>query len=112
MLSQQQGGRGSDIGPEDVRPAQLNLGDELGQELAHRPRRQELLAAFRCAEPGQVDREEAGVVGKRGPDRRDAYTLSGQGLVSRTVRSCEPPLSAYRIRAPSTVRKALVGLWS
>ena len=69
--SSKQGGRGSDVGGEDVGPAQLNLGDELHQELAHRPRRQELLAAFGCAEPRQVDCEEAGVVGKRGPDRRE-----------------------------------------
>ena len=31
----------------------------------------------------------------------NAYRLSGQGLVSRTVDSCVPPLSAYRILSPS-----------
>src|SRR5262245_28793873 len=36
----------------------------------------------------------------------NAYTLSGHGLVSSTVRSCPPPLSAYRIRTPSTVRNS------
>src|SRR5262245_45609074 len=34
----------------------------------------------------------------------NAYRLSGQGLVSSTVGSLEPPLSAYRIRSPSIVR--------
>ena len=35
----------------------------------------------------------------------NAYKLSGQGLVSRAVASRDPPpLSAYRIRTPSTVR--------
>jgi len=32
------------------------------------------------------------------------YRLSGQGLVSSTTGSCEPPLSAYRILSPSIVR--------
>ena len=40
----------------------------------------------------------------------NAYTLSGQGLVSRMVRSCEPPLSAYRIRTPSTARNWTSGV--
>ena len=35
----------------------------------------------------------------------NAYTLSGHGLVNRTVGSCEPPLSAYRTRSPPIVRK-------
>src|SRR6516162_8737690 len=40
----------------------------------------------------------------------NAYTLSGQGLVSRTVGLCELPLSAYRIRSPSIVRKRTCGV--
>src|SRR6516225_224433 len=40
----------------------------------------------------------------------NAYTLSGQGLVSRTTDSREPPLSAYRIRTPSTLRKRTCGV--
>ena len=36
--------------------------------------------------------------------RANAYRLSGQGLVSSTIGSCEPPLSAYRIFSPSIVR--------
>jgi hypothetical protein len=35
----------------------------------------------------------------------NANTLSGHGLVSSSVGSREAPLSAYRIRSPSTVRK-------
>jgi hypothetical protein len=34
----------------------------------------------------------------------NAYRLSGQGLVSITVGPCDPPLSAYLTRTPSTVR--------
>ena len=34
----------------------------------------------------------------------NAYRLSGHGLVSSSVGSCEPPLSAYRIFRPSIVR--------
>src|SRR5262249_39294666 len=46
------------------------LGNELGQELAHRPRRQEILPALGCAETRQVNGEQAGVLGKRGPHPR------------------------------------------
>ena len=34
----------------------------------------------------------------------NANTLSGHGLVSSSVRSCGPPLSAYRILTPSITR--------
>src|SRR3954452_3865434 len=34
----------------------------------------------------------------------NAYRLSGHGLVSRITGACQPPLSAYRIRRPSTAR--------
>jgi hypothetical protein len=40
----------------------------------------------------------------------NAYTLSGQGLVSRTVGFCGLPLSAYRIRTPPAVRKRTCGV--
>jgi hypothetical protein len=40
----EQGGRGSDLRRNDVRRAQVRLGNELGQELAHRSRRQQVLA--------------------------------------------------------------------
>src|SRR5689334_23500000 len=35
---------------------------------------------------------------------RNAYKLSGHGLVRRRVLSWFPPLSAYRMRTPCTVR--------
>ena len=62
---------GPNVRRDDVGPAQISLGDELGQELAHRSRRQEILSAFGCAEPREVDGEQAGVVGKRAPHRRE-----------------------------------------
>ena len=39
-----------------------------------------------------------------------AYTLSGHGLVSTIVGSCERPLWAYRIRTPQAVRKRTCGV--
>jgi hypothetical protein len=59
----EQGGRGSDVRRDDVRRAQIGLIDELGQELAHRSRRQQVLAAFGGAEAGQVNGEQASVLG-------------------------------------------------
>src|SRR4051794_31095251 len=58
----EQGGRGPDIGRDDVRPAELGLGDEPDQEAAHRSRGQEVVDAFGRAEAGQVDGEQAGVL--------------------------------------------------
>jgi len=63
----EQGGRGPHVRRDDVRLAQIRLGNELGQEPAHRSRREEVLSAFGCAEARQVNGEEAGVLGKRGP---------------------------------------------
>jgi hypothetical protein len=40
----------------------------------------------------------------------NAYTLSGQGLVSSSAGYWEPPLSAYRILTPSTVRNWTCGV--
>ena len=77
-----------------MRRAQIRLGDELGQEPAHRSRRQEVPSAFGRAEPRQVNGEQAGVLGGVSQIDANAYRLSGQGLVSRTTGSCEPPLSA------------------
>ena len=51
--------------------SEVRLGDELGQELAHRARREEVVAALGRAEPRQVDGEQAGVLGERGPHRRE-----------------------------------------
>src|SRR3984885_15383842 len=62
-----QGGRGSDVGRDDVRRAQIGLGQEPGQELAHRAGGQEDPPALRGAETRQVNREQAGVLGKRRP---------------------------------------------
>ena len=47
----EQRGRGPDVGPDDVRPAQVGLGDQPGQELAHRSRRQQIRPALGRAEP-------------------------------------------------------------
>src|SRR5256885_869479 len=54
-----QGGRGPHIGCHDMRRAQIGLDDELGQELAHRARREEIVSAFGCAEARQVNGEQA-----------------------------------------------------
>jgi hypothetical protein len=92
------------------------------QRLTELDRNRDSAAAYdRAGDPLRVcgRREQGG----RGSDvRRDevrraqiganAYTLSGQGLVSTTAGSCEPPLSAYRIRTPSTVRKRRTSPWS
>ena len=40
----------------------------------------------------------------------NAYTLSGHGLVRTTVGLCGLPLSAYRIRTPSIIRKRTCGI--
>jgi hypothetical protein len=56
---------GSDIRPDDVRPAQIGLGDECGHELAHRSRREEIITGLGRAEARQVDRDETRLVGKR-----------------------------------------------
>jgi len=69
--SSKQGGRGSDVRPDDMRRAQIGLGDELGKEVAHRSWREEVVTAFGSAEPRQVNSEQAGVLGKCGPDRRE-----------------------------------------
>jgi hypothetical protein len=67
----EQSGRCSHVRPDDVRPAQISLNNQPGQELAHRSWREKVLSAFGCAEPRQVNGEQAGVLGERGPDRRE-----------------------------------------
>jgi hypothetical protein len=91
----EQRGRGPDVWRDDVWPAQAGLGDEPVQEPAHRPRREKLVAALGGAEAWQVDGEQARVPRSREDQiGTNAYTLSDQGLVSNTVRSCGPLLSA------------------
>jgi hypothetical protein len=65
----EQGGRGPHVRRDDVRHAETSLGNESRQEPAHRSRRQQVLPAFGRAETRQVNREQAGVLGKRGPHR-------------------------------------------
>jgi hypothetical protein len=74
-----QSGRRSDVRPDDVRRPQVGFGDQPGQELTHRSRREEVISALGRAEPRQVDREQAGVLGERGPDRRERIHALGPG---------------------------------
>jgi len=46
----EQGGRGSDVRRDEVRRTETRLGDEPNQELTHRLRRQQFLAALGRAE--------------------------------------------------------------
>ena len=104
-----QGGRGPDIRRDDVRRAQISLGDQLGQEPAHRSRRQEILSAFGCAEARQVDGEQAGVVGKRGPDRREREHALGPGTRQQDHRLLRA--TAVGVADPDSVNRPKLGLY-
>ena len=89
----EQDGRGSDVRGDEVRRAQIGLGDELGRERAHRPRGQQVLPAFGCAGARQVNGERRACPESEAHIGANAYTLSGQGLVSTTA-----GFASYRCR--------------
>jgi hypothetical protein len=106
----EQGGRGPHVRRDDMRPSEISLGNELGEEPAHRSWREKVVSAFRRAEPRQVNCEQAGVLGKRGPHRREGIQALRPGTRKQQRRSLEPTLSAYRIRTPSTARNRTCGV--
>ena len=67
----EQGGRGSDVGRDDVRRPEIGLGDELGEETTHGAWRHQLVPPFGGAEPGQVDGDQASVLGEGRPHARE-----------------------------------------
>jgi hypothetical protein len=67
----EQRGRGTDVRRDDVRLAEISLGNQLGQEPAHRSWREKVVSAFGCAESRQVDGEQTCALGKNGPHRRE-----------------------------------------
>src|SRR4051812_26604470 len=56
---------------DDVRRAQVRLGDDTGQKRAHRAWREEVVAPLGRAEAGHVDREHPGTRGERVPELRE-----------------------------------------
>ena len=66
----EQGGRGPDVRPDDVGRPRPASSISLCQELAHRPRGEEIVSGFGRAEARQVNGEQAGMLGELGPDRR------------------------------------------
>jgi hypothetical protein len=50
------------------------------------------------------------VLGQRGPNRRERLHALRRALASSSVNSRAPPLSAWRIRTPSTVRTLSAGI--
>ena len=109
-VPQRRTGRPSpDVRRDDVGPAQTGLVDEPGQEPAHRARRQEIVAAFGCAEPRQVDGEQAGVLGKRGPDRRERVHALRPGAGEQHRRLLRA--AAVGVADPDSVNGTKSGLW-
>jgi hypothetical protein len=74
-----QASRRPDIRSDYVGSPQIGLCNQLGEKLAHRARREKVIAALGRTEPRQVDREQAGVLGERGPDRRERIHALGPG---------------------------------
>ena len=83
---------------------EIGLGDELGQEPAHRARRQEIVSALGGAEPGQVDGEQAGVLGERRPHRRERV----QALRPRARQQQRPAPAGRRCRRSGSSRPSIV----
>jgi hypothetical protein len=65
----EQGGGSTDVGPDDVRAREPEGVGDGNDELAHRPRRQQPIAALRMTEPGQVYRHQVRVLGEPRPHR-------------------------------------------
>jgi hypothetical protein len=59
----------ADVGPDDVRACEPEGVGSVDDELAHRPRRQQRIAALRMTEPWQVDRHQVRVLGEPRPHR-------------------------------------------
>ena len=62
-------GPGADVGADDVRVVELERVRETDDELAHRTRRQQLVAALGMTEPRQVDRHQMCLLGEAQPCR-------------------------------------------
>ena len=82
---------------------EIGLGDEPGQEPAHRPRRQEIVPALGRAEPRQVDGEQAGVLGERGPHPRERVQALRPGARQQHAWPCA---SRRCRRTGSSVRRS------
>ena len=102
----EQGSRGPDVRRDEVRRAQIGLGDELGQELPVARGDSRSSRRSDAPKPGRSTAKRRACSESEAHIGANAYTLSGQGLVRTTTGFCEPPLSAYRIRTPSMAPEA------
>jgi hypothetical protein len=91
-MPSEQGGGGADIGPDDVGAGEPEGVGGADDELAHRPRRQQRVAALRMTEPGQVDRHQVRVLGEPPPYRLERQQAEAPmpiaSSISYAVRSC------------------------
>ena len=60
---------GADVGTDDVRELEPERVGDTNHELAHRPRREQRVAALGMTEPRQVDRHQMRVLGEPQPGR-------------------------------------------